>query len=343
MGQKKTVKLEDIANELGISIVSVSNALKGKKGVSEKRRKEVWEKAQEMGYELPQSRARKLEKSYRIGVMIAERYVKEYPSFYMQIYQNVAQVLTKNGCISVLEIVPLEREKMESESIPFENMKVDGILIIGEMNSEFIDAIRTQGNVAMVCVDFYNSDSETDYIVSDGFRGMTLLTEKLIKMGHQEIGFIGTAAATNSIMDRYMGYCKALSKYGIPEKKEWVIADREESGYGYELDFELPEKLPTAFVCNCDKDAYLLIPKLNQKGLRVPEDISVVGFDYLYPEGENGIDLTTYESDKRAMAQIGVNTLLKRMEGKGHPEGVRIVEGRVIEGNTVRNLNTKQM
>ena len=336
MGQKKDIKLEDIAKELGVSIVSVSNALKGKKGVGEKLRARVLEAAGEMGYRLPQATEKREEKSYRVGVVIAERYVKEYPSFYMDVYKQVAQTATKLGSLIVLEIVEEERERLSSPFRLFQDVEIQGIILIGEMNLGFIRYMKRRLRLPIVCVDFYSIEKDIDYIVTDSFKGMEALTQRLIDAGHEDIGFIGSPSATNSIMDRYMGYCKALQTNGIEERAERLICDREKDGYGYVIDFELPENLPTAFACNCDKTAYCLIDKLEARGLRVPEDISVVGFDHFYPEGERRIELSTYENDEKAMALISVNTLMKRIAGKGKAEGVRIVEGGVVEGKTIR-------
>lgn len=338
MGQKKDVKLEDIAEKVGVSIVSVSNALKGKKGVGDELRKRVLEAAEEMGYQIPQSTEKKETDSYRIGIIIAERYVKEYPSFYMDIYKQVAQVATKQGSLTVLDIIDSEKEKMNHPFTSFQNIDVQGIIIIGEMNPEFIRKVKNQNSFPVVCVDFYSAEKDMDYILTDSFHGAAELTQMLIDAGHEDIGFVGTPRATHSIMDRYMGYCKALAVNGLKERRDRVIFDREEEVYNYLIDMELPEKLPTAFVCNCDKTAYCLIDKLRQRGIAVPEDISVVGFDHFYPiTGAEFLDLTTYESDGKAMAQISVNTLVKRIEGRGKPEGCRIVEGKVILGNTVQS------
>lgn len=337
MGQKKEVKLEDIAENLGVSIVSVSNALNGKKGVGAKLREKVLQKAQELGYESSQIGEKKSIKSYQVGVVIAERYVREYPSFYMDVYKQVAQVVTKQGCLIVLEIIGIEKEKLEYKFELFHDVDIQGILLIGEMNSEFINWMKKYFQTPIVCVDFYSAAKGMDYIVTDSFHGTTILTQMLIDAGHTDIGFIGTPRGTNSIMDRYMGYCRTLEENGIEERKEWIIFDREENGYGTIFDFELPVVLPTAFVCNCDKVAYQLIDKLKERGIKVPEDISVVGFDHSYPPGTESIELTTYESDEKAMAQISVNTLMKRIENKGKPEGVRIVEGGVVKGDSIRN------
>ena len=96
MLQKKNVKLGDIAKALDVSIVTVSNALQGKKGVSQALREKIQETAQAMGYQ-SRPREKKEKSSYIIGVAVAEKYVKEFPSFYMDIYQRIAAEVQKRG------------------------------------------------------------------------------------------------------------------------------------------------------------------------------------------------------------------------------------------------------
>ncbi len=342
MGQKKEVKLEDIANELGVSIVSVSNALKGKKGVSENLRLRVEKKAEEMGYSLPKKNDFTEQKVYRIGIIIAERYVKEYPSFYMEIYKYAAQEATKKGSLTMLEIISTERERLENFTPPFLETEVQGIMIIGELEEKYFSVLRQSYQNPVVCVDFYSTDNDLDYVVTDSYHGMQTVTQKLIDSGHTDIGFVGTPQVTHSIMDRYMGYCKALCANGIQEREDRLILDRSADRYQYQIDFNLPNNLPTAFACNCDKSAYVLIEKLAKRGYRVPEDISVVGFDYFYTTMQGNVRLTTYESDIKAMAHLSVKLLMKRMEGKTEPSGVRVVRGQVIEGDTVRKISPQK-
>ena len=343
MAQKKEVKLEDIAEELQISIVSVSNALKGKKGVSEALREKVLKKAKELGYHIKQDADKKVEKKkYYIGVIVAERYIKEFPSFYMDIYKRIAQETTKRGSFTILEIVNEEKEKLCQNITFFSEVKLDGLIIIGEMNPDYIRTVTATCQVPVVCVDYYGMDKDVDYVVTDSYGGMQEVTQYVIEQGHKEIAFVGTVEATNSIMDRYQGYCKALMKNRLPEKAEWIIADRSKDGYNYQMEFELPNKMPTAFVCNCDKTAYYLIEQLEQMGYRVPEDISVAGFDYYGYQNRNSRKLVTYENDEKAIAQISVNILMKRIEGKRNCGEIRIVEGRLVKGDTIRSLKERE-
>lgn len=336
MAQKKVTKLQDIARELGISAVSVSNALNDKKGVGEELRCKVKEKAEELGYRIPKAVPKRETKAYSIGVMIAERYVKEFPSFYMDVYRQIAQAAAKKGSLTLLEIIDFGKEELQYQSDFFSNMKIDGILFLGEMNRNFIREVRSSKRVPVVGVDFYDLDEEMDYVVTDSFHGMQCMTQKLIDAGHEDIVFVGNPYATKSIMDRYMGYCKALKMNGIDENAEKVIYDREDGQNGV-IEFGLPDHMPTAFAANCDKCAYHLIDKLRKAGLRVPEDVSVVGFDHLEVMMPEGLTLTTYGSDKRALAQICLHTLIKKIE-KNHDsdfvlEGIQMVDGQPVEGN----------
>ena len=261
MGQRKKVKLEDIAEKVGVSIVTVSNALKGKKGVGEELREKISRTAKEMGYQSA-PREKKNGVSYIIGVVVAERYVKEFPSFYMDIYQRIAGEAVKKGHLTVLEVVTPEKENLDRPFEPFLEKKTAGLLLIGELKKEYIQAIRANYDIPVVCVDYYDVYEDMDYIITDGFGGMTQMTEFLLEQGHRDLMFVGTPTATKNITDRYLGYCKALEKAGIKKAQAQVLPDRDFVNGDYRIDIELPERLPEAFVCNCDKTAAILIEKL---------------------------------------------------------------------------------
>lgn len=335
MGKKKEIKLEDIAVSLGVSIVTVSNALKGKKGVSEETRSRILEMAEKMGYQVQKTEEKRESESYMVGVAVAERYVKEFPSFYMDIYKYVAQEVNRKGSLTVLEIVDERKEKEFGNMQIFSGVEIDGIILIGQMKKEYIARMKSVYKVPIVCVDYYDIENDMDYIVTDGYNGMFRMVEYLIGLGYRRFRFVGTPQATRNIMDRYMGYCKALELHGLQSQQQNVLNDRRSKGYNYQLDAEVPEKLPEVFVCNCDKIAGILIEKIEKRGIRIPEDVAITGFDNFHAKIRDDLILTTYENDGKAIAQISVNTLFRRMAGK-EPEGIRIVEGKVIEGNTVR-------
>ena len=151
MGQKKEVKLEDIADSLGVSIVTVSNALKGKKGVSEGLRNRIKEAAQRMGYKTPVYEEKEKARSHIIGVLVAERYVKEFPSFYMEIYRRVAQETAKRGHVTVLEVVTCEKENLSADAMVFLEQSMDGLIVIGELYQGYENAAQSEPHSNRVC------------------------------------------------------------------------------------------------------------------------------------------------------------------------------------------------
>lgn len=96
--------------------------------------------------------------------------------------------------------------------------------------------------------------------------------------------------------------------------------------------------MPTAFFCNCDLVGSVLVKKLENAGYRIPENISVVGYDnYLYP-GLCDVELTTYEVDIKEMARRAVNNLLKKIKGEKYRTGIYIVEGHLVEKDSVKSI-----
>ena len=312
----KAVKLADIAAVVGVSTVTVSKALSDQKGVSEELREKIKQLAEEMGYQ-PPSTNKKLAaaKQYNIGVLIQEIYLDKYASFLV----SRADVLAGNTPVIVQE------------------KRVDGIVVIGTMEKNYLLNLEENADVPVVYMDYYDNSREVDTVISNSFYGSYMLTNYLYDMGHRDIAYVGTLCATNSITDRYLGYLKSLMEHGIELKQEWIIPDRDIQTGKIDLDrdIQLPEHMPTAFVCNCDLTAGYLIKKLQKAGYRIPEDVSVVGFDnYLYP-GTCDINITTYEVDISEMARRTIHKILKKIGNEKYTSGVFIVDGHLVHKDSV--------
>ena len=338
----KAVKLADIAGQLGVSTVTVSKALSGQKGVSEELREKIKTLADEMGYKQPSARRREhAVKSYNIGVLIAEHWLDKYDSFYLQMYQQVATKAVSKGCFTLMEAVGEKEEKNGTVPILIQEQKADSLIIIGRMQDEYLKVLNRKANVPILYLDFCTEDRKTDAVISDSYYGAYRLTNYLFDMGHRKIGYIGTILSTGSITDRYLGYMKSMMEHGERIKDEWLLEDRDkETGViDADLYMKLPEDMPTAFVCNSDVTASYFIPKLRQNGYRVPEDISVVGYDnYLYP-GLCDVPLTTYEVDIKEMARRAIHIMLKKLNGENYRQGISIVEGHLVIRESVTDIS----
>ncbi len=324
--------MSDIAKEMGISTVSVSKALSGKDGVSQEVREQIIEKAAEMGYRY-NSIAQNMKEgvSYNIGVLVAERFFSDN-SFYSDLYQKVVKESNKQGYSSILEIISREDEKQGKLPNMVTFSKVDGLIILGQMKSKYIEKLLDVG-MPYIFMDFYDEHNMVDSVVSDSVHGSYLLTNHLIKMGHTKIGFVGDIHATSSILDRYVGYYKAMVQNQLEVRAEWVISDRDEEGDYISMCNGIT--MPTAFVCNCDEAAYHFVTELKEEGYRVPEDISVVGFDDFIFARLCSPMLTTFRIDLELMSEVAVSAIIKKVHDENYRIGRKVIGGELVFRDSV--------
>jgi len=330
MGAKVT--MSEIAKALGVSTVTVSRALAGKEGVGESMREKILRTAMELGYQLRPAAAAPADGG-TVGILISCRFIGKGHTFYWNLYERVLSQLGDHDIFGILEPVSKEDECQGVLPRIVRTGKVQALLIIGQLEPQYRQALAVTGLPA-VQLDTYAADARLDSVISDGYHGMYLMTDYLLRRGHRKIGYVGLVGATSSITDRYFGCCRALMEWGLSLRPDWILPDRKENEV---VTIPLPIELPTAFVCNCDESAYQLIQQLDRHGYRIPDDISVVGFDgfSLYPITPA---LTTYALDMDAMTRASVSQLLARMEGSSAPPALRIIQGRLIEGESVKPL-----
>lgn len=328
----KSVTMRDIAAEIGVSTVTVSKALTGREGVSEEMRERIKQKAAEMGYRYNSvAKAMKEGENGSIGILVADRFFEDN-SFYNKLYRNLVLKMNEAGYFGVLEILSQENEELLRLPNMINSSRIDGIVVMGQISEEYLAELK-KTDIPQVLLDFYVECSGMESVISDGIHGSCCLTDYLIEMGHRDICFVGSIYATSSIMDRYIGFYKSMLQHGISCSAEKVIEDRDRNGKFIEL--ALPDRMPTAFVCNCDQVAYLLVQRLKDMGYRVPEDVSVVGFDdYIYSTLSDP-KLTTYRVNMEEMAKAAVSVVSKKLKNPGYAKGRTVVDGDIVIRDSV--------
>ncbi len=329
------VKLKDIAEKVGVSVVTVHKVFSGKKGISEAVSRAVYQVADELGYNY--ERYRKKEKTdFRVGILVAHKYLEIGVSFYWEMYQQMAYQFSEKQCLTTIEILEDQEEANNVPAKILEGNMIDGIIVLGKIGEDYVRNLINQAKVPIVLLDFHIEGLACDAVVSHNYLGMYKVTKYLLKRGHHKIAFLGSIHDTENIMDRYFGYRKALEEHSIALKKEWLIEDRDlKTG---KIQIQLPAEMPTAFVSNSDVSAAHLYDLLVQNGYKVPNDISIVGFDdYLFghPFAEQ---LTTYHVNTTEMVNIAVKSLLNRMKGKDIMPQVYYVDSKIKERSSVRSL-----
>jgi len=328
------VKMSDIAARFGVSVVTVSKALRNKDGVGEELRNKIRAAATEMGYDYRP--AEDEQKNLNMGIVIAERYLKPEHSFYSALYLKVAEALKNAGYYNTLEVV---RDFDEASGIIpgfLEQRHVKGVMVLAPMKTVYLKALESTG-VPMTLTDFYHSDINAVSIITDSFLGSRDMTRYLIGKGHTRIGFVGSIEKNTNSRDRHYGYCKAMGEAGLPVKKEWVIPDRNPTGF--KDVFELPRDMPTAFVCTHDQSAYHFTRYILSRGYKIPDDISVTGFyDHTFSILA-GPAITTFRIDIGFMAGEAVKAQIMLIKGKKELPPRIIISGRIIERSSVLFMN----
>ena len=331
----KNVTMSDVAKDMGVSTVTVSKAITGKDGVSKEVREKILQRAAEMGYTYTKGlKENGAHRQYNIGVLVASNFMST-DAFYSNLYQRIVIELTSQGHFGILEIVTKDAEREAVQPNLLQNKKVDGIIMMGQMSPSYIRMIQ-KTEIPLIFMDFELEDIRVDSVISDGVYGACMVTRYLISQGHKKIGYIGSFHATSSIMDRYMGFCKAMLQAGLPVRQEWVLPDRDEEGKYVEPVF--PKDMPTAFVCNCDEVAFHVINKLKKMGCKVPGDISVVGFDnYIYAELSLP-KITTFGVETDTMVKSAVDTIICKLKQPDYTVGRIVVSGEVYVRDSVKKI-----
>lgn len=329
------VRLKDIAEKTGVSIVTVSNALSGKKGVSPALRKSIIQTANEMGFDFEKYKNRSVP-GKSISVVMPAEFVKGGASCYWELYQKAAVEISKNEGFTILELVRHEEEEQGRIPRGILEKDYDAVLLIGGFGSEYMKLLLSKIKAPIVLLECISPDVRADAVLSDNYNGMYRMTKYLMDAGHREIGFIGSRAYDTAVDDRYFGYRKALALEEIGIREEWILEDRD--AHTGERKIRLPHTLPTAFVCASDFSALMLAEELAARGMRIPEDISVVGYDDPLDGDPFLSTLTTYHVDTDRMSKEAVRMLMGKILHESEEPEVRHIDGHIIERSSVKNI-----
>jgi LacI family transcriptional regulator len=217
--------------------------------------------------------------------------------------------------------------------------RVDGVIVLGAFLEETLGHISSRAN-QIVLVDAYTSEGdEFDRVLVDNVSGATKAVKHLIANGHHTIGLIGSEPDSYpSIMERRQGYLTALAQHNLKPFIEDSALDRSEA---YEATQRLIARVPeitAIFACN-DNVAIGVINALQDTGLRVPDQISVIGFDNIDLAREVKPALTTMHVDKVLMGVIAVRHLIDRAVNPNRASLKTLVSTEVIERETVRAIS----
>ena len=317
---EKKVTMQDIADQLNISKNSVSQALSGKPGVSEETRRLVRNTADELGYSYSNSRNQKqVEKKTQKNIaLIASDYAFSLKSFFGEIYLSIEKELRVRGMNLFIE--PIDSISIENLTLPslLTNHNIDGVLILSHISTDYTAKIISTG-IPTVLIDHHEPSLQSDSILTNNRFGAFTAVEHLIRLGHQDIAFVGDVDISPSYQERLEGYLLALRRYGINPKESLILTNAKEHLNEINLFIDDLEDQPSAWFCVNDGLGFLVTSVLQQRGLMIPEDVSVCSFDNGQLSQIATPRITTMDIDLNYFGKKAVEQLCWRMENKEEP------------------------
>ncbi|PDO11758.1 MAG: catabolite control protein A [Candidatus Reconcilbacillus cellulovorans] len=319
-----TVTIYDVAREAGVSMATVSRVVNNNPNVKPQTRKKVFEAIERLGYR-PNAVARGLasKRTTTVGVVI--------PDISNSVFAEVARGIEDIANMYHYNIILCNADKKKEKEIRVINTllekQVDGLLFMGGVvTDEHMQAFRT-ATVPVVLCGTMDERHEMPSVDIDHEQAAYDAVKLLVDSGHRAIGMIsGTLQDPLVGYARFRGYRRALEEAGIPFREEYVRVGnyRYESGMETMKYFlELPSR-PTAVFCATDEMAIGAIHAVQDAGLRVPEDISIVGLDNVRIASMVRPQLTTVAQPMYDIGAVAMRLLTKLMN-KEHVEQTRVV------------------
>lgn len=317
--KKRPVSIKDVARAVGVSHPTVSRALRGSPRVLPATAREIRRVAEAMGYN-PSAVARSLvtQKSWTIGVVMASI----ADPFYGEIASGIEDVASANGYSVILANTPIDPTREVAVVRSLQERRVDGILVTASRAGEAYISISSEMCIPIVLINNQH-DGEFVYSVSiDNVQGATQATSHLVELGHKKIGYLGDQLGFQTDTERLAGYRDALAAHGIPFDETLVAYGNglpDGSAVAARTLLNLPQR-PTAIFCYNDMSALGVMEEARAQGVRMPEELSLVGFDDLFFARYLQPSLTTIRQPKVEMGRSAMKLLLQLLTGDGLPE-----------------------
>lgn len=309
----------DVARQAGVAQSTVSRALSGDPNVSELTRARVVAVARELNYS-PDLIARSLitRRANRVGVILSNI----TNPFYPLLVEGLEREFTALG-YSMLLFNERESAEPRDHMELFLGRAVDGFVFTSaELGFPLADRLHAE-EVPVVFLNRHIDDDRFDRVVSDNVAGGRRAGELLVELGHTRIAQISGPPETSTARDRDAGFQAALAELGKPlaEKLHFAGPYAHETGFDSCRRLLALERPPTAVFCGNDVIALGAWDAAISAGLRIPDDISVIGFDDIPVTAWDSISLTTIRQPLAEMARISAEMLVERLEGKRSGEG----------------------
>lgn len=327
------VTIKDIAKVVGVSASTVSRALSGSSLVNEDTKRRILKAARRLGYERNEL-ARALVKgaSGAIGLVVPDI----TNPFFSDIVRGVSEIAERSGYGVILCNTDDRADRELSYIRLMRRKRVDGLVVCSARLDAPLDHDLAAAGTPFILVSRLSADPDIPYVMTDDRAGARLAVEHLVALGHRKVGFIGGPESVQASRDRMSEYLEVLKEHSIAERGEWRCYAGFTQGAGREAGrrmLSLAERPSAIFAAN-DVTALGVLEIAEGLGLRIPKDVSLVGYDDITYASLPRIQLTTVAQQAVEMGQIAADWLFTAIDGDNTPRLQRTLAPRLIVRST---------
>ena len=308
--------IRDVAEECGLAQSTVSNALSNQRYVSEATQLKVEQAAKKVGYRVSYiARSLRTRKTWSLGILVGDI----TNPFFPELVRGAEDIASAQGYNLILCNTDYRADKQKAYVNLLFDQQVDGLIIASQVHegADIIDLHKR--HMPMVLINQTYSNVDVDYVGVDNNRGMADACQYLWRLGHRDIGFILGREGSVAAQDRFNGYVQAMQEIAgghdksLVRQGDWTYA----SGTTAARELLAMPKPPTAIIGANDLMALGAIEALQEFGLRVPDDLSIVGIDDIFVSSMPWASLTTLRHPKWTVGATAARILIERI---GDPE-----------------------
>ncbi|MBF4245438.1 LacI family DNA-binding transcriptional regulator [Vibrio anguillarum] len=331
--------MKDIARLAGVSTSTVSHVINKSRYVSDEIAERVNKAAQDLNY-APSALARslKMNRTRTIGMLVTT----STNPFFGEVVKGVERSCYHKGYNLILCNTEGDSQRMQASINTLLQKRVDGLLLMcSTLEGERIDVFERYPDIPVVVMDWGPMLFPSDKIQDNSLRGGYIAANYLIECGHKEIGCITGPLIRHQAQMRYEGYKRAVLEAGLDIQPNWIVESDFECEGGYEAFNKMLAKgpLPSAIFVSNDMMAMGVINAANEKGIRIPEDLSLMGYDDIHIARFMSPALTTIHQPKYRLGKAAVDTLLARLENEALEPQIVQLEPTLVVRKSIKMMN----
>ncbi len=336
----KTV-MQDIAKLVGVSPGTVSNALNNKKGVGKETKLKIIKTAEDLGYFNNSKKSE--DKIIRLIIFKKHGYVVSDTQFFSALIGSCENECRQRGYeLLISQIIHGENDKEDILKIINHN-KIDGILLLAtEMDENDFENFENI-NIPLVVLDSYFPTKSYDYIVINNTRGSYGVAKYFIDNSHTRIGILGSSIDISNFEYRCRGFMNAIDDFNLDfnEDDKILVEPTLDGAYRDMKQYLLNHKgkLPTAFFALNDIIALGAIKAMQEEKIRIPEEVSIIGFDDIPFSSMGNPNLTTIKVYTNVMGRLSVTRLIERINNRDEIPIKIEIDTKLIQRNSVIDMH----